>query len=369
MAVKTICSCCRASFNIEDCISHQKKKNHSEFYLLDSLKENPMRFHTMEYALYKYLRMKVHPFLEKKKFDIIEVVGEYDRHAIISSKEKSDKRFNWKRPTAITDGKAISIKCFPGQDYVIHNVLMIYYYFKLKNWVVPTIKFDLPQEETCKDSVFNSNIKKIPESNTIILGYVDKLADNLSQSWRGKGDFQWKKTSINGITVTYVGCKFSFWGDIGGRVVESLSKKSFNIIYVGKVGGMNESHQPNRMLCTGNMSFVGNRHVSWKNVLDTDSPLIVKGLHYTSSSTLLETKDWLVRNKKYDFVDPEIGHMAKKAKENGVGFGYLHVISNNLRKCLDENLSNERNKKSVINRSELIPSIKEEIERKLRWMK
>ena len=60
-------------------------------------------------------------------------------------------------------------------------------------------------------------------------------------------------------------------------------------------------------------------------------------------SVLDETKDWLLSAQiKYDFVDPEIGQMAKAAEEGGAQYGYLHIISDNLAKKYERNLSNER---------------------------
>lgn len=60
-------------------------------------------------------------------------------------------------------------------------------------------------------------------------------------------------------------------------------------------------------------------------------------------SVLDETKDWLLAaEKQYDFLDPEIGHMAKASLEGGTEFGYLHMISDNLAQKYIHDLSNER---------------------------
>ena len=75
---------------------------------------------------------------------------------------------------------------------------------------------------------------------------------------------------------------------------------------------------------------------------------LTKGQHVTLPSVMQETKSWLGENAKYDFVDPEIGHMAIGAMEAGVDFSYLHIVSDNLSAKYDEDLSNER--KSTIRR-------------------
>ena len=56
-----------------------------------------------------------------------------------------------------------------------------------------------------------------------------------------------------------------------------------------------------------------------------------------------ETKEWLREmQQKCDFVDPEIGQMAKASLDGGTEFGYLHIISDNLARKYTHDLSNER---------------------------
>ncbi len=72
--------------------------------------------HTMNYdRLLRYLEMKVHHLVDERRWARIRVVGDYDRDCVISRKEKTDKPFNWQRPTACRDGDDLVIKCFPGQ--------------------------------------------------------------------------------------------------------------------------------------------------------------------------------------------------------------------------------------------------------------
>ena len=85
---------------------------------------------------------------------------------------------------------------------------------------------------------------------------------------------------------------------------------------------------------------------------------IINGKHYTSPSTLLEDKKWFYQNRAFDFVDPEIGYFAKGAVESGINFSYIHIISNNLAKKHEENLSNERKTEIIEKRDNLIAEIK-----------
>lgn len=70
---------------------------------------------------------------------------------------------------------------------------------------------------------------------------------------------------------------------------------------------------------------------------------MVRGVHTCLASVLYETHDWLLSNQtRVDFVDPEIGQMAKAALDVGCQFGYLHIVSDNLARKYDRDLSNER---------------------------
>ena len=50
-------------------------------------------------------------------------------------------------------------------------------------------------------------------------------------------------------------------------------------------------------------------------------------------SIIQETNEWVINNcEKIDYVDPEIGHMAKSALDNNINFS--NVLQNALKKQL-----------------------------------
>jgi hypothetical protein len=80
-------------------------------------------------------------------------------------------------------------------------------------------------------------------------------------------------------------------------------------------------------------------------------------------SVLDKTKDWVLSAEiKYDFVDPEIGQMAKAAEEGGAQYGYLHIISDNLAKKYERDLSNERFADVIQSRKRLMGEIQDVLE-------
>ncbi len=83
----------------------------------------------------------------------------------------------------------------------------------------------------------------------------------------------------------------------------------------------------------------------------------------TLPSTIMETKEWLERhNGAYDFIDPEIGHMGTAAKNAGIRYGYMHIISDNLAQKFPEDLSNERKNSVLAKRGVLLGKIRTIIE-------
>jgi hypothetical protein len=215
----------------------------------------------------------------------------------------------------------------------------------------------------------SSNLSKVPAGDVAILGYgLDKLIGDDEIHWEGEGAFSWVKKKIGDKTVVYIGGRHSYWGDIAGRIVTMLAKQGFKqVIYVGKVGGMNKDGIPNQTLATGSSSFVDGETIHWKNLFDfaDGDKEVVFGKHYTIPSVLNETKEWLDSNKDYAFVDNEIGFMAKAVISESIEFSYLHIISDNLHGGFNENLTNERGVEAQQHRVALMKKAKALIEKSL----
>jgi len=324
--------------------------------------------HTMGSCLYGYLDIKVHDWIQKNEFKNIWVIGEYDRNSGISDIEKTGKMFNRERPTAVILGDDLYIRCFPGADYVRHYASLISTYLAIHHRRCDHVRYLLPDESMCWKALLDSNLVKIPNGDIAILGYgLDTLIGD-HPTWDGQGNFSWVNRSINNQKVVFIGCHHSYWGDIGGRIIAFLAKKGFKrVIFVGKLGTTRPEISPNTFLATGNMSFVEGETIHWKNCFDfaKNDRGIVFGNHVHIPSVIFETNEWLANNQCFDFVDPEIGHMAKAALSEGIEFSFLHIISDNISKKYDENLSNERKKEVVEKRQALLKKVKGIIEKSL----
>ena len=312
--------------------------------------------HTMGNSLADYLTMKVHPLIQQGSWDKIFVIGDHQRDSskvIVASNEKRDKPFNWMRPTvSVVEPGTLCLHVFPGRDYVEHYAAIITTYLALKSKKSSLVRFKYPSQEDCLNAFSTSNLTKLGAVDIVILGYVEGLQSWSKGAWEGVSDgnlFSWKiAVTAQGYRVAFLGCRICFWGDIGGSLVRTLQglNGAKCVLYIGKLGSLRPEHIPNRTLATGNQSFIRGEKVVWQNPLEPylrHAASVAIGVHTCLPSVLYETHDWLLSNhSRVDFVDPEIGQMAKAALDVGCQYGYLHIISDNLARKYDRDLSNER---------------------------
>lgn len=325
--------------------------------------------HAMGEALLKYVEMKIHNYLQINSdcFSRVRIIGNHDRSIQVSTDEKEGKLFNYQRPTVFIDGDILYISCFPGFDYIYHYANLVKSYFqergedKLISYVDTSV-------ELIQSSLSETNLSKIPSADIIVYGNVDKLSIFQESKFKGDGDFMWKKGEIGGKSVILLGAKFSIWGDLGYYFIKELAKTSTfkTFVYVGKLGSLDESIVPNKFLATGSESYVGDERIVWRNIFSNASKRdsqIIEGTHVTCRSVMDETNDNVSEyKKKGSFIDPEIGNMARAAKETDRDFSYLHIISDNVVKMNTQNLSNERRKETKKLRVELFEKISRTIE-------
>ncbi|KAG4442824.1 hypothetical protein IFR05_001705 [Cadophora sp. M221] len=335
--------------------------------------------HTMGPVLLHYVLPKVHTIIQSDDFVSILVVGSHNRaSALVTGNEKRNKPFNWQRPTATVlhtpEGNILQLNVLPGRAYVEHYAALLSTYFGGDNFTgtpVPTVHYLPPAIDACASIFANSNLPYLGTIDIAILGYVDKLPRCIgTDKWEtgveqvsDEGElFAWKKRILpDGRVVAFIGCTACYWGDIGGQIIRALKvhNQVEKAIYIGKLGTLDERHIPNSILATGSCSmFPDGSVVEWDSVLEEavkGASGVVHGVHFTGATSLSETKEWTREWKsKADWVDPEIGHMAMASLELGVGFGFLHVVSDNLSREGLEGLVDERKATIVADRTTLL---------------
>ncbi|MFF7413255.1 nucleoside phosphorylase-I family protein [Streptomyces lydicus] len=312
-------------------------------------------------SLLRYLQIKVHHLIQKRAWDSIRVVGGYDRQAVVSEHEKTGKLFNVERPTAEAHGHDLVIKAFPGTDYVHHYALIIATYLAMTGRPADTVTYQLPEPVACHHAI--QQLELDLNGDLVVVGWgLTHLAPADGVWTRGPG-YAWQRTVVHGRRVTYLGFLHSIWGDVAGRVVGRLAELGArDVVYVGKVGALAPEIEPNTMLATGNESLLDGTLVQWRDFFGdfvAAQPGVHTGIHVTSPSILLENRDWLTKHGEHAFVDPEIGPMGAAARHAGIGFGYLHVISNNLARHYPADLSNERHRDVIQRRAVLVNQIRD----------
>ncbi|KAF2837419.1 hypothetical protein M501DRAFT_995342 [Patellaria atrata CBS 101060] len=328
--------------------------------------------HTMGESLHGYLLMKIHPQIQNHIWSKIIIKGLHTRTGLaeIASIEKVDKPFNWQRPTAtVLSPGVLQLNVWPGVDYVEHYANIIATHLSLQGRDPSVVQVIMPTPKECMEPLLTSNLAKMGPADVVIIGYVDGLTGFTGSGVWEYGDkhdelFAWQKKKMsNGLTVAFLGCRICFWGDSGGNVVRAL--QALNgvkcVFYVGKLGALKPDILPNLSIATGNQSFLRNKIVTWENPLEKyvkGYERVRLGVHYSLPSVLDETNAWRDKNgEKFDWVDPEIGHMADASVEGGTMYGFLHIVSDNLAKKYAHDLSNERVKKVRENRRLLLDDI------------
>ncbi|MFJ5984404.1 hypothetical protein [Lentzea sp. NPDC092896] len=327
----------------------------------------PVAGHTMGTdSLLRYLQIKVHHLIQRDSWKRIYVVGGYDRQAVISEHEKTGKLFNVERPTAEIRGRDLVIKAFPGEDYVHHYALIIATYLAMTGKPAD-VRYEFPDPAVCRAAVEQLDLDL--DGDLVIVGWgLAHLAPE-ANGWTFGAGYAWQRTRLHGRRVVYLGFLHSIWGDVAGRIVTRLAALGArDVVYVGKVGALQPDIEPNTLLATGNTSLIGGATVTWHDFFGdfaTAQPGVHTGIHVTSPSILLENQSWLTEHAEHAFVDPEIGPMGAAAHRAGIGYGYLHVISNNLARHYPADLSNERHHDVVRRRSVLVEHIRDIISNRL----
>ncbi|KAK8044044.1 hypothetical protein PG993_004068 [Apiospora rasikravindrae] len=343
-------------------------------------------------SLPRYLEIKVHQAALDRAYNEIVVRSRYARHeasspgsgSVAFNGEKRDKPFNWERPTARVEGQTLYIECFPGYDHVEHYAEIVANYLKIreKQGVVggkeltPSSRVFF-EPASCSDTqraLQATNLGHFPGDgvDTVILGlvwYLQRLTGPDTE-WRGNGPWQWIVKSLGGRRVAFLGFRPAFWGDISGEVVHTLASRFGikEVLYLGKLGALQPEVAPNMWLATGQRSLVHGRVVEWSSALKDSverrgNGAVIVGTHVTLGSVLHETKSWHAQLVgEVDFVDPEIGMMAQAAVRSGVRYGYLHMITDNLGRKYDEDLSNERKESVLRHRARLHQVVQDVIE-------
>lgn len=300
--------------------------------------------HSMGVSLSRYVESRVHEYVDEAQYDVVRVIGSYDRKKKVSRKEKTDKLENWQRPTAEIVNGELLIHCFPGRAYVFHYGSLVATHLSLTARNPHLVHIELPSALEVAGEVESLGFSSVCSTETVIVASGNEMLAGANVEWMDHGSFLTRRERIGSQSVTWLAVKHSFWGDIAFHMGKALATSGFaRVIFVGKLGSLRPEHVPNCTIVTGSSSLLGGRMVSWVNLFHKANTTILTGRHITLPSVLQETVEWVEAHKESsDFVDPEIGNFAAGVLGSGSHFSYLHLVSDNVSQKYDYDLSNER---------------------------
>lgn len=312
----------------------------------------------------------------------------------LSLNEKPEELLNRRRPyfRHRQSTNTLEVLCIPGTDWIKHYASLIATYYRLNISGDPMdarfTQYVLPRNFQCFNWLLNSNLRELDQVDTIALGYVKRFRRASSQSWESgshTGDltqrlFAWQihhatdaASGSQNRSIALLDCRFNFWGDIAGSLVQVLHhfRKVRQVLYIGKAGSLREGDEPNAVIATGNKSWVGGAQICWDNafqqIIDGDhSPEIQIGSNVSVYSPLEETYEWLSTwGERCRWVDCEVGHLASACVESGISFGYLNIISDNVAKSHEHDLTNEEEEIVRVKRQQLLSVIESTLDQHL----
>ena len=287
----------------------------------------------------------------------------------------ADKSFNYIRPqfTLIESpkGKMLLVAVTPGHDYVQHYAGIIRYCLHtLGKPDLLRVFHNVPYERAIADW---SGLDKrfIVPNSFVVLGRVKdaqeylckhsdmRVINQVDSPYYTSTHYCFKEK----IHLTFLGVKFSFWGDISKFIVKKICELDVKeVVYLGKLGTLRDPHDIYQSLFSPT-SYITLDHLSVRHEVRELPNYIVKLCPYLDTSVHVSVptvigEDFTQRNLAAymgcQSVDNEISQMAHAVEEHNesvkipVLFASLHYASDYLRKedelekDIQFNLSNHR---------------------------
>lgn len=317
--------------------------------------------HTMGQHLSRYVLPKV-PVLDLDGVKAVRVYGCRSLALLLSTKPRTTKLFNWRRPDFLRVGSEIHCVTSPSRDYVHHYGKLIATALRLRGREVPVLT-QRPDGFEVDHFIDTWLPDSVPAADVVILGYVHAIFQDVAEplSWERAYGFGWKHIVIENRSVLLLGCEFSYWGDLAGALVVAIARRKLAswVIYVGKLGSLVPNILPNQALVTGTHTELHGQTIHWQGALaaaiNGGADVVCDVGHACVPSVLDETVEWLAQiDDSLQVVDPEIGHMASRAVASGLTFDYLHLVTDNLVADYGEGLYDERGTPVVVQRAKLL---------------
>lgn len=299
---------------------------------------------------------------------------------------KRMKKFNCIRPTFFIgknfyNQKKIILSIPPGEDYIKHYIRIITYFLDIyfKNFKILTNIYRSNYHEKNIMEITNFNRKFIFTDESVILGYVDEIYENLKDKLQLISEYQneyyiSKRCRINNKNINFLGVKYSYWGNISQKIIERLLEyRVKEIVYSAKLGTLvshldiySKIYSPSEYIIMEGLKTKTERFTLENKILKL-FPFLDSQLHVSTPTILEQTykQRELLSKMNVNSIDNEISQMAKIIYNKGskTNFFALHFPTDYLRKdtekdlCTNFDLSNNRESMAISKKNEIIKEI------------
>lgn len=308
----------------------------------------PKHAHSMALSLDRYVENKLPTeYLNKviRTLKRVKVLGIYPAHFDTSTVRHNfeptkripfapkphAKRFNYIRPNFYIslDGQTIYVCVPPGLAYLKQYAsLLRYFCLALRDDIDFEVRFyPMAAERIAEWTSLSQEI--FSDNCTCIIGHVDEFERHTPEikdriktitdnQYFARSSFQLS----NNKTVELIGFKFSFWGDISGRLVAQLYKNGCReVIYFGKVGALERDIELYQTIMVPRTFMLAEHDRVDQKPFEVSNKLadfVRSKTHHVSTPTVME-QSYVQRRVLEDFkpysIDNEIAYMALAAKQ------------------------------------------------------
>lgn len=270
---------------------------------------------------------------------------------ISQSKELNFQRPEWLFTAESSDlgEEALVVRVFPSLDYTCHLASLLLDALTRRVSKAASllhIAYDIDSEVSLARWTGLVDLV-LPERCVVVLGFVDSIAREAGDEAIVVFENEWYKVWALGARARLVGCKFSFWGRLSGRIVRHFcgTGRLDHLIYFGKLGTLtsaadlyNVVFSPDTFMAAAGMGLIASPFVLENRLLQS-YPQVRGGCHASVPTIMEETfqqremlSAWGVQT-----LDNEISFMAREIRRHNartgqnVAFSPFHYATDYIR--------------------------------------
>lgn len=366
--------------------------------------------HTMGNSIDKYVNQRIPVQLFEhaiSNFFHIQIHGMYPGHFHILKEKlklreceeyifmpnKKKKKFNNVRPRYYTakdrnNQTNIYVLVTPGADYIHHYSSMIRhiisYLTSEKLEILQIHRYPNLEKKISNWTELDDNF--IKPKDTLIVGYVDELENNLIKrvclkkiSHNENEYYASTRYKLGGLVLNFLGVKYSFWGNISSFIAKKACELGIReMIYMAKQGSLTSENDLYKKIYSATNFLNMNSLKIRSHITDIENPMVKMfpeldtGCHVSVPTVLEESymqREIATKNYEPQSIDNEISQMAEaidqfnKTSKANVSYFNLHFATDYIRSKQEKilktefDLSNNRSSKAYELKGQIINKV------------